>query len=348
MYRVRRDLQFHMRPALLILSVVAGCANPAPAPLTNETFWQLAMRLSEPPREFAQADNLVSNEPLYAEFARLIRRRGGAYIGVGPEQNFSYIARLEPTIAFVVDIRQDNRNLHLLYKALFEIADDRVSFLSLLFSRQRPAVSPTASVDDLFEALANASASAEQLERTRDAVRDRLRKEHRFPVSESDIASMAAALQAFFLDGPAIRYGRSATAGRTWPTYRRLMTTRDLWGNPQSYLANEEVFGAVKRLHVANRIVPVVGDFAGAHTLRGIGEHLRSQGETVSAFYGSNVEVYLTRSQRRTFCANLAALPYDDGTQFIGNRRLLTMPVKLQACARIQPSLPFPNLGASR
>lgn len=348
MYRVRRDLQLRIGPALLTLSLVAGCGGAAPAPLADEAFWHLAMTLSEPPREFAQADNLVSNEPLFAEFARLIRRRGGAYIGVGPEQNFSYIARLEPTIAFVVDIRPDNRNLHLLYKALFEIADDRVSFLSLLFSRQRPAVSSTASVDDLFEAVAAASASAQQLERTRAAIRNRLKNERRFPVSEHDIASMDAALQAFFLDGPAIRYGRSAPAGRTWPSYRRLMTTRDLWGNPQSYLANEDVFAAVKRLHAANRIVPVVGDFAGAHTLRRIGEHLRSQGETLSAFYGSNVEIYLTRTQRRTFCANLATLPYDDSTQFIGNRRLLTMPVKLQACARIQPSLPFPNLDASR
>jgi hypothetical protein len=336
-----------MRPALLILSLVAGCAGPAPAPIADEAFWQLAMALSEPPREFAQPDNLVSNEPLFAEFTRLIRRRGGAYIGVGPEQNFSYIARLEPTIAFVVDIRQDNRNLHLLYKALFEIADDRAAFLSLLFSRQRPDVSRAASVDDLFEALANASASAQQLERTRNAIRDRLTHERRFPLAEQDIASMDVALQAFFLDGPAIRYGRSTPAERTWPSYRALMTKRDLWGNAQSYLANEEVFSAVKRLHAANRIVPVVGDFAGAHTLRRIGEHLRSQSETVSAFYGSNVEVYLTRTERRTFCANLATLPYDDGTQFIGNRRLLTMPVKLQACAHIQPSLPFPDLGAS-
>ena len=51
----------------------------------------------------------------------------GVYIGVGPEQNFSYIARLRPTIAFIVDIRLENRNLHLLHKAVIELSNMSVS-----------------------------------------------------------------------------------------------------------------------------------------------------------------------------------------------------------------------------
>ena len=42
---------------------------------------------------------------------------GRAYVGVGSEQNFSYIAAVRPSFAFIVDIRRGNFDLHLLYKA---------------------------------------------------------------------------------------------------------------------------------------------------------------------------------------------------------------------------------------
>jgi len=102
--------------------------------------------LSEPAGRFDISDNLVSNEPRVAENARWISGSGGAYIGVGPEQNFTYIAQSRPDIAFVIDIRRENRNLHLLYKALFELSRDRADFVSMLFSRLRPPDLSSASV----------------------------------------------------------------------------------------------------------------------------------------------------------------------------------------------------------
>ena len=67
-------------------------------------------------------------------------------MGVGPEQNFTYIAVTRPAIAFIVDIRRGNLDLHLMYKALFELSADRADFVSRLFSRKRPA-GPAADVD---------------------------------------------------------------------------------------------------------------------------------------------------------------------------------------------------------
>ena len=43
-------------------------------------------------------------------------------MGVGPEQNFTYIAALKPKMVFIVDIRRGNLDLHLMYKALFEMS----------------------------------------------------------------------------------------------------------------------------------------------------------------------------------------------------------------------------------
>src|SRR4029450_6213885 len=107
-------------PRLLVCAFVllaAACrSSTLPPAMSDAAFWALTESLSEPAGTFAISDNLVSNEPGFAENARWLRARGGVYVGVGPEQNFSYIAALRPATAFVIDIRRENRNLHLLYK----------------------------------------------------------------------------------------------------------------------------------------------------------------------------------------------------------------------------------------
>ena len=74
----------------------------------------------------------------------------------------------------------------------------------------------------------------------------------------------------------------------------------------------------MKALHQKNLIVPVVGDFAGPKALRAVGAFLKAHGATVTAFYVSNVEMYLQRNGRwQAFCANVAALPLDEASTFI-------------------------------
>ena len=110
------------------------------------------------------------------------------------------------------------------------------------------------------------------------------------------------------------------------------MVARDVGGQPRSYLATDESFAIVKQLHERNLIVPVVGDFGGPEAIRRVGAYVREHGSRVSAFYGSNVEVYLTRPQTAAFCASLAALPFDSGAWFIGNRGALPISYKLRTC----------------
>jgi hypothetical protein len=79
----------------------------------------------------------------------------------------------------------------------------------------------------------------------------------------------------------------------------------------------------------------VVGDFAGAKAVRGVGAYVRQHGATVETFYASNVEVYLNRQQTHTFCGNLLALPFDSGTWFIGSKAMQRFGAKLKACPGI-------------
>src|SRR5580765_8359514 len=100
----------------------------------------LVERLSEPSGDF-DTDNLISNESSYLHVMPALEQggvTGGVYIGVGPDQNFSYIAHIRPASAFIIDIRRDNLLLHLLFKALFAASRNRVEYLSLLTGRATP------------------------------------------------------------------------------------------------------------------------------------------------------------------------------------------------------------------
>lgn len=130
-------------------------ADGLPDRLTDQAFWRLVTDLSEPGGAF-RSDNLLSNEVrmqyVIPELAHSASS-GRVYLGVGPEQNFTYIAALRPSMAFIVDVRRGNLNLHLLYKALFELSANRSEFVSKLFSRRQPdGLGARASVAELFDA----------------------------------------------------------------------------------------------------------------------------------------------------------------------------------------------------
>src|SRR6185312_8954015 len=105
---------------------------------------------------FFRSDNLVSNEMQFQYVIPVLQQTllpMSAYLGVGPDQNFTYIAALKPRISFIVDIRRQNMLLHLMYKAIIERSPTRQAFLARLFSRQpRGEVPDTAAPDDLLGA----------------------------------------------------------------------------------------------------------------------------------------------------------------------------------------------------
>lgn len=299
--------------ALSCLSIKTGRGAP-PDRLEDAEFWRLHTGLSEPAGTF-RSDNLVSNERGLPEVLPEVARRASAsaaYIGVGPEQNFSYISALEPRVAFIVDIRRDNAMLHLLYKALFELSTTRAEFLSRLFSRPLSKyLRAESSANDLLEAATVGRPSRELFAANLEGVRAALSGRQRWPVNEDDFAAIARIYEAFFVAGPGISYSfGSFRGGQSFPTYAELMTAGDALTG--SYLASEEAYRRVRELQLRNLVVPVVGDFSGSRTLAGIGAFLRARGLTVAVFYASNVEMYLFRGEGwKQFYSNVSSLPID-------------------------------------
>ena len=303
---------------------VSHAADQIPARLADQEFWTILTSLSEPNGSF-RSDNLLSNELRHQFVIPELKETaapGRAYIGVGPEQNFTYIAALQPSIAFIVDIRRGNLQLHLMYKALFELSTDRADFVSRLFSRKQPdGLRNTSTAAEIFDAYGAVEPSPTLYDRNLKAIEAQLSGKHGFALSSEDLAGIEYVYHAFFAFGPAINYSSTegvAAAGSYRPTYADLMGATDSDGHAHSYLASEEAFAGVKSLEAKNLVVPIVGDFAGPRALRAVGTWLKSKSAVVSAFYVSNVEQYL-RVERvwGAFCGNAARLPIDDTSTFI-------------------------------
>src|SRR5258708_1522705 len=123
-------MQRKIRPAALALVstlALAACTLQGVAPPVPQSFAGRVARLSEPGGDF-DTDNLISNERSYLDVIPALKAAGvagGVYIGVGPDQNFSYIAHIRPSLAFIVDIRRDNLLPHLHFKTLLSASQSR-------------------------------------------------------------------------------------------------------------------------------------------------------------------------------------------------------------------------------
>jgi hypothetical protein len=295
-----------------VLTSSSGAAAKLPARLSDKEFWQLSTDSSETDGYF-RSDNLTSNELGFLNVVpELVRRTrpGEVYLGVGPEQNYTYMAATRPAMAIIFDIRRGNLLLQLMYKAIFELSATRAEFVSTLFSRPRPdQLTADSSVTDLFRAFAPVPADEILYERHLRTIEDRLLKTHGIPLSAPELNGLRNIYRAFFDRGYALRYS---------PTYSDLMTATDQGGAYRSYLASEAAYNTVRDLETANLVVPVVGDFGGPKAIRAIAAYLKAHDATVGAFYLSNVEQYLAQDGKMAaFCRSVAALPLDATSTFI-------------------------------
>ena len=309
-----------------VLVILTGWVAAAPADLrqaSQSTFAAQIAALSEPGGYF-DTDNLISNERSYLHVLPALQRanvRGGAYIGVGPDQNFSYIAAIRPSIAIIVDIRRDNLLMHLLFKSLFAESRTRVEFLALLFGRPAPD-SPAwekRSIQELVKYIDDArplDRPATEARRTRITAR---LKSFGVPLSPEDRQTVDRFHRRFTDAGLGLQFESTGRPPQVYnPTYRDLLLETDGSGRTGHYLTTEDGFQFLKTLEARDLLIPVVGDFAGPTALAAVGRFLKDRNERVSAFYASNVEFYLFRNGTfPRFVANLGLLPRSTGAVVI-------------------------------
>ena len=313
--------------AVLSLAAVLGvarlhvkAADTLPGQYTDAEFWRMVTEFSEAGGDY-QYENFVSNEISYQEVLPELSRLakpGGVYLGVASEQNFTYIDVARPKVAFIFDVRRQNTLQLLMYKALFEMADNRADFVSFLFSRKRPAgLDANSSAEALFHAFAEAKPDPQLYAATLKGIKDRLMRQHRFALSADDEQKIEYIFNVFSRGGPRMDYGFASTAPNPYvPSYHMLAVANDGHGKNWVYLAKEESYKHIRDMQQKNLIVPLVGDFAGVKAIRTVGQYVKDHGSTISVFYISNVEDYI-QSKWSAYLSNLAALPSDNATLLI-------------------------------
>jgi hypothetical protein len=323
--RIRALVLVAMIVAIWPWSNRATSQAPSSLPSASNTspFAALVERLSEPNGDF-DTDNLISNESSYLHVMSALEQggvTGGVYIGVGPDQNFSYIAHIRPASAFIIDIRRDNLLMHLLLKAIFASSRNRMEFLSVLTGRPVPDKLDSwrdASIEKIVMQLdateASSGAAGAGLDRLHATI-----KATGVPVSAAELATIDRFRQSFVQEGLSLQFRSTGRPAREYyPTYRDLLLETDRRGRKLCYLASEDDFQFVKALEGRDAVVPVVGNLSGPHALAAIGQEIARRGERVSAFYVSNIENYLFRDGSfPRFVENVKKLPRSDKSVII-------------------------------
>ncbi|MFN0085756.1 MAG: hypothetical protein ACKVX9_10240 [Blastocatellia bacterium] len=331
-------------PAIWLLTPPASLQSQKPGPAAQEPargpivpkpiervilpprFSQMIETFSEPNGYF-DTDNLISNESSYLHVMGKMRKMnvsGGAFIGVGPDQSFSYIAQIRPSIAFITDIRRDNLLQHLWFKSLFALSRNRMEYLCLMFGKAPPA-DPASwdarSIQEILAWLDKAPAKRELFDRACAEIQTKL-KAVGLSLKGEELATIRRIHEAFFTAGPELKFTSRNRGPRSYyPSYRDLLLEKDLTGKQCNYMASEDDFRFLQTLEERNLVIPIVGNLAGEQALKQIAGYLREKGERVSAFYTSNVEFYLMRGYREDdfsrFAENVKLLPHDANTVII-------------------------------
>jgi hypothetical protein len=314
----RRHIHVRLLAIIACLFVIPALygASQIPERISDDDFWLMVSNFSEPNGSF-HSDNFVSNEVLFQRVIPRLKEHGagGAYIGVGPEQNFTYLAATRPQIAFIIDIRRQAMLQHLMYKAIIELSADRADFLSMLFSRHRPAgLTADSTAVELFNAYEKALPDHALFEQNLASIFKQLTVHHGFALTGPDRHDIEYVYSAFFGYGPELTY----TSEPALPTYTQLMVASDRDGENQSYLGSEANFHFVQQLQNNNLVIPIVGDFAGTKAMRAIAGYLKDHDAVVNSFYTSNVEQYLfLQGDWDKFYVNVAQLPVSPDSVFI-------------------------------
>lgn len=288
----------------------------------SRKFSELVDGLSEKD-EYFFSDNLISNETSYLQTAAALdahKDPTGVYVGVGPEQNFSYIALTRPSMAFIVDIRRANMLLHLLYRAAFETSESRTEFVATLLGRPFDELSKNETTDGVARVLELATknaASEETFAKAHAALMERV-STYGVNLSSADKETMKKTHRAFFDDQLGLKFELKEKNGRAYPTLKELLSTTSPDGKIGGFLATDDAYQFVRSMQTQGRIVPIVGDFAGDKALPELAAYLKAEGKVVRTFYVSNVEQYLLEPKVwKNWTRNVASLPKNDDSIFV-------------------------------
>lgn len=256
--------------------------------------------------------NLVSNELGFQNVIPYFQQNievHGIYIGVGPDQNFTYISSTRPAFAFIIDIRKENQLLHYLFKACFELASSSQEYLSLLFSK--PLVNRLSSLRDIVYNFSKIEGDRNIFDKNWILLSQIIQK-YREGVSKIEMEKIHSIYNNYFEYHLMLRTRDDAESWQGWPypTYKDYLLTTDPFGHCWNFLNDESSFLWLKNMQIKNRIVPIIGDLTGKKALKAIADFAVQRGKKISTVYVSNSEKYIFNNHLfNQYMINITHLP---------------------------------------
>ena len=106
-----------------------------------------------------------------------------------------------------------------------------------------------------------------------------------------------------------------------YPSLRELLVSTTIKDEMASFLSRDKTYKYVKAMHRKNLIIPVVGDFSGDKAIRRVSDYVRSHGTSISVFYTSNVEMYLSSANNiqkfDRYFNNVSYLPINESSTYL-------------------------------
>ncbi|WP_063062495.1 LIC_10091 family protein [Nocardia sienata] len=255
-------------------------AAPAPSNYTEDCFVT---------SELGYSDVIAKCRPAPAETTT------GAFVGVGPCQNLTYVGALRPRLALICDSRPDNLLEHLIFKMLVERAADPLDYLLLLFSRtcpQRPPAAELRTPRDLVDAFENAVISPALYDENLALLRSTAARRWGLQPAHTDRID--------YLYGEFFRrqldifvFGEKSDIGEECPTMRDILLATTSTGWNFHFLTDPSRFDYVRQMHLRDRIIPVLGNLCEPDSISLLNDLLEHFGETADTVYLSNIEDHI-------------------------------------------------------
>ena len=311
---------------LLSIFLVGFKHDAAEIKISPKLYSALIKDMSEPDGYY-QYDNWITNERGYLNIINPLLKnnvKGGAYIGVGPNQNFTFIETIKPEIAFIVDIRQQMTMQHLAYKAMFELAETREEFLSLLLSKSIPGdrkLDKNPDVNDIVDLFYKINSDLNMQKNTTLKIIELLDKKYGFELSQKDKKYIRRMMKIFCLANLNITWNTNENnylKKNKHVSLAEMLKGTDKSGAQLNIFNSKEKYDYIRKMHLENKIIPITGDFAGDKAFNKISEFLLEKEMTVSALYASSVEWWLFKENKFIpWAKNLAKVPITSSSVII-------------------------------
>lgn len=240
-------------------------------------------------------DCFVTSEVAHNDVIAKCRPAGDgtrAYIGVGPCQNLTYVGALRPRVAVICDSRLDNLVEHLMFKLLLERAGDPLDYLLQLFSRvhgNRPATTEISGAEDLLAAFDLATPDHGTYRATEEWLRSEAKR--RWEFGDDHLARLSYVYGQFFARQLSITAVNKECADALGsPTLRDVILATNSYRRNFHFLADPDRFAYVRGMHLADRIIPMLGNFSSPASIELVNAVLAEFGERADTIYLSNIE----------------------------------------------------------